>query len=33
VVEKEFFPTDRASFKRMCTQHALEMLRRRILGI
>jgi nicotinamide-nucleotide amidase len=31
VVEKEFFPTDRPSFKRMCTQHALEMLRRRIL--
>ena len=33
VVKKEFFPTDRISFKRMCTQHALEMLRRRILGI
>jgi nicotinamide-nucleotide amidase len=33
VVEKEFFPTDRSSFKRICTQHALEMLRREILGI
>jgi nicotinamide-nucleotide amidase len=33
VVEKEFFPTDRPSFKRICTQHALEMLRRKILGI
>jgi nicotinamide-nucleotide amidase len=32
VVEKEFFPTDRPSFKRICTQHALEMLRRKILG-
>jgi nicotinamide-nucleotide amidase len=32
VVEKEFFPMDRPSFKRICTQHALEMLRRRILG-
>jgi nicotinamide-nucleotide amidase len=31
-VEKEFFPTDRLSFKRICTQHALEMLRRRLLG-
>jgi nicotinamide-nucleotide amidase len=31
VVEKEFFPMDRPSFKRICTQHALEMLRRRIL--
>ena len=30
-VEKLFFPTDRRSFKRICTQHALEMLRRRIL--
>jgi nicotinamide-nucleotide amidase len=29
-VEKLFFPTDRRSFKRICTQHALEMLRRRI---
>ena len=29
-VEKQFFPTDRRSFKRICTQHALEMLRRRI---
>ena len=29
-VEKLFFPTDRQSFKRICTQHALEMLRRRI---
>jgi len=28
-VEKLFFPTDRPSFKRICTQHALEMLRRR----
>jgi nicotinamide-nucleotide amidase len=28
-VEKLFFPTDRQSFKRICTQHALEMLRRR----
>jgi nicotinamide-nucleotide amidase len=33
LVEKEFFPTDRPSFKRICTQHALEMLRRKILGI
>jgi nicotinamide-nucleotide amidase len=33
LVEKEFFPTDRLSFKRICTQHALEMLRREILGI
>jgi nicotinamide-nucleotide amidase len=32
VVEKEYFPTDRLSFKRICTQHALEMLRRRLLG-
>jgi nicotinamide-nucleotide amidase len=32
VVEQEFFPTDRPSFKRICTQHALEMLRRKILG-
>jgi len=30
-VEKLFFPADRLSFKRICTQHALEMLRRRIL--
>jgi competence/damage-inducible protein CinA-like protein len=29
-VEKLFFPTDRRSFKRICTQHALEMLRRRV---
>ena len=29
LVEKEFFPTDRLSFKRICTQHALEMLRRK----
>jgi nicotinamide-nucleotide amidase len=29
-VEKLFFPTDRRSFKRICTQHALEMLRRKI---
>ena len=28
-VEKLFFPTDRRSFKRICTQHALDMLRRR----
>jgi nicotinamide-nucleotide amidase len=28
-VEKLFFPTDRRSFKRICTQHALEMLRKR----
>jgi nicotinamide-nucleotide amidase len=33
LVEKEFFPTDRLSFKRICTQHALEMIRREILGI
>ncbi len=33
LVEKEFFPTDRLSFKRICTQHALEMLRRNILGL
>jgi nicotinamide-nucleotide amidase len=32
LVEKEFFPTDRLSFKRICTQHALEMIRRKILG-
>jgi len=32
-VEREFFPTDRSSFKRICTQRALEMLRREILGI
>ena len=32
-VEKLFFPTDRQSFKRMCTQHALDMLRKRLLGI
>jgi nicotinamide-nucleotide amidase len=31
LVEPEFFPTDRPSFKRICTQHALEMLRRKIL--
>jgi len=31
-VEKLFFPTDRHSFKRMCTQHALDMLRKRLLG-
>jgi nicotinamide-nucleotide amidase len=29
-VEKLFFPSDRRSFKRICTQHALEMLRRKI---
>jgi hypothetical protein len=28
-----FFPTDRRTFKRMCTQHALDMLRKRLLGI
>jgi competence/damage-inducible protein CinA-like protein len=28
-VEKLFFPTDRRTFKRICTQHALEMLRRK----
>jgi len=32
IVEREFFPTDRASFKRICTQHALEMLRRKIIA-
>ncbi len=32
LVEKEFFPMDRPSFKRICTQHALEMLRRKLLG-
>ncbi len=32
-VERAFFPTDRAFFKRICTQRALEMLRREILGI
>jgi competence/damage-inducible protein CinA-like protein len=32
-VEKEFFPTDRPSFKRITTQHALDMIRRKILGI
>jgi nicotinamide-nucleotide amidase len=31
-VEKNFFPTDRPSFKRITTQHALDMLRRKILG-
>jgi nicotinamide-nucleotide amidase len=31
LVESEFFPTDRPSFKRICTQHALEMLRRKII--
>ncbi|MBV8141474.1 MAG: competence/damage-inducible protein A [Verrucomicrobia bacterium] len=31
LIEQEFFPTDRSSFKRICTQHALEMLRRKIL--
>jgi len=30
-VEKLFFPTDRRTFKRVCTQYALEMLRRRLL--
>ena len=30
-VEKLFFPTDRDTFKRMCTQHALDMLRKRLL--
>ena len=29
-VEKLFFPTDRRTFKRVCTQYALEMLRRRL---
>src|SRR5262249_4762613 len=29
-IEKLFFPTDRRSFKRICTQHALEMLRKAI---
>jgi nicotinamide-nucleotide amidase len=33
LVEKEFFPVDRLSFKRICTQHALEMLRRKLLGL
>ncbi len=32
-VEKLFFPTDRHSFKRMCTQHALDMLRKSLLRI
>ena len=32
-VEKLFFPTDRDTFKRMCTQHALDMLRKRLLRI
>jgi nicotinamide-nucleotide amidase len=27
-VDKVFFPTDRRTFKRICTQHALEMLRK-----
>jgi nicotinamide-nucleotide amidase len=30
-VEKLFFPTDRRTFKRVCTQYALDMLRRRLL--
>src|SRR5215469_6467961 len=32
-VEKLFFPTDRRTFKRVCTQYALEMLRRRLLEV
>jgi competence/damage-inducible protein CinA-like protein len=32
-VEKLFFPTDRQSFKRMCTQRALDTLRKTLLGI
>jgi nicotinamide-nucleotide amidase len=32
-VEKLFFPTDRQAFKRMSTQHALDMLRKRLLGM
>jgi competence/damage-inducible protein CinA-like protein len=32
-VERNFFPTDRPSFKRITTQHALDMLRRKILGL
>jgi nicotinamide-nucleotide amidase len=31
-VEKLFFPADRPSFKRMCTQHALDMLRKRVIA-
>ena len=30
-VEKLFFPSDRQTFKRVCTQYALDMLRRRLL--
>jgi nicotinamide-nucleotide amidase len=33
LVEKEFFPTDRPSFKRITTQHALDMLRRKLLEL
>lgn len=32
-IERNFFPTDRPSFKRITTQHALDMLRRKILGV
>jgi nicotinamide-nucleotide amidase len=32
-VEKLFFPTDRRTFKRVCTQYALDMLRRRLLEV
>jgi len=32
-VEKLFFPMDRHAFKRITTQHALDMLRKRLLGI
>jgi nicotinamide-nucleotide amidase len=31
-VEKLFFPTDRQSFKRICTQHALDMLRKILIA-
>jgi nicotinamide-nucleotide amidase len=32
-VEKLFFPTDRRTFKSVCTQYALDMLRKRLLEI
>ena len=31
-VDSLFFPTDRATFKQMVTQSALDLLRRRLLG-
>jgi PncC family amidohydrolase len=31
LVEKLFFPTDRETFKQICSQHALNMLRNQII--